>query len=155
VSRLAQLLENAVDAVRAVPELAGIPIEPVTLPTDIWGVIPEGLGIGVALVSGKWNLADHDLNYYIDQPVAALIQVAIKSDSPKDNTEGLVGPGQILDLMAAVLSMRGMSIGVADETGDVYLTGASWATVPSKERAEGGAGPLALVVTFQTSTFAL
>lgn len=152
MNRLTQLRQNVLDALAALPALAGLPIKAIAAPNDIWGAFAQGTGIGVARRGVNWDVKSHDLNYYVDQPATVLFDVVIKTDCPVENADGLTGEGQAEDIEAAILTMRPISIGILGTTGDVYLTPGSERVVLHPLRAEGGAGPVAIIVSFQTTT---
>ena len=147
MNRMTQVRQNIIDALAALPALAGITVRPMAARTDIWGVFPQGTGIGVARSGANWDPKAHDLNYYVDQPVGLLFEVVIKTDCAVENADGLIADGQAEDIEAAILSMRPGDIGIPGVTGEVHLTATNDRLMVHPLRAEGGAGPVAIVLS--------
>jgi hypothetical protein len=155
MNRWSAVRANIITALQAIPDLIGISVISLAAPTDVWAAIPEGTGIGVARRGTTWFAKDNDEGHGEDQPSSFEFDIVVKTDSPTSNADGLIGDGQSEDIATAVLAVRQISIGVPGVTGDVYLIAVAERVVLSKLRAEGGAGPIAQVITFRTSVVAL
>lgn len=147
MNRFTQIRQNIIDVLGAVPALVGIPVHAIVARTDIWGVFAQGTGIGVARTGANWDLRAHDLNYYVDQPTGVMFEIVIKTDCPVENASGLVDDGQAEDLEAAVLAAFANDIGIPGETGELHLIATTDRVMVHPNRAAGGAGPVALVLS--------
>lgn len=148
MNRLSDLRTNLVAALQALPDLAGITVEEIAIPADVWA-IPAATAIGVCRLPTKWTTEGPEISKFDDQPAESRLAAVIKTDSPASNIDGL---RQAEDLLVFVLAVRGVDIGTVD-TGPVVLYAADEQTLAHPKRAEGGAGPIATVVHFVTTEF--
>lgn len=140
------LREHVFQIVKALPWPAGVKVYKLHEPDDIWA-IEANRAVGVSRTATRW-LEGVDIGYSGTPELASMqFEITIKTDSPATTTSGLEETNQAEDLALIALGVRGVDIGAPDVDRTVLYAVAERVMV-GPGRKSGGAGPIAIVLTF-------
>jgi hypothetical protein len=151
MNRWTLLRSNLVDAMRAMPTLAGVTVEKIAQPTGV-NAIPATPAIGVCRVGGR-AIAPSEIADHVNQPARVSFQVVVRCDNATDTTAALE---EAEEIATAAMQVRNTDIGIYGQddslnTGGVFLDYQRDDVVAFPGREPGGAGPIALVITLATT----
>ena len=168
VGRQGEIRKNIAAAIRALsgwpPE---VPVETLALAQDAFRREHRTM-VGVTLTDDTWQHIDDGISDYLDR--AAEIDVSIvvysTSESGGDSTTGVLDSddGMIDGLVGLILGssvggygsgLRSVNVGIAGETGGVYLRAVKTQLMADQKRAEGSGGALAKIIMMRTTTLPL
>jgi hypothetical protein len=151
VNRWTLLRSNLVDALRTMESLAGVTVEKIAQPTGV-NAIPATPAIGVCRVGGRSTMPS-EIGEHVNQPARAIFQIVVRCDNATETTAALEEAEEIATM---AMQVRDTDIGIygqgdALNTGGVFLDYQRDDVVAFAGREPGGAGPIALVITLQTT----
>jgi hypothetical protein len=164
-SRWTVIRNNVIAAIKALPLYdPAIPVYALGVPPDIFGMGTR-VALGVCLSQDIWLDVDSALSYYVDREAEMNIPIVILTTSEASPAGALEEAGMIDDLTAMILGtavgpmtgpgLRSADVGVAGETGGVYLRSVTSTLVPGPDRALGAGGALAKVILMRTTSVPL
>lgn len=146
------LRTNLVTALKALPTLAAmrnLTVEEIAQPSAI-GAIPAP-GIGVCRTGGRATEAA-EIAWHINQPADVSFQLVVRCD---DATNNIAAMQAAEELATAAMAIRNVDIGIsgtgeATDTGGVYTDYVRDDVMAFPGR-DGGAGPIAIVVSLRST----
>lgn len=150
-NRWSILRTNLTTALKALPALSGVHVEEISQPGAI-GAVPMP-AIGVCRASGGHATEDPEFAWHINQPADAVFQLVVRCDDATNNIAAVRAAEQ---LATDAMAVRNVDIGIygtgeATDTGGLFLDYEKDDILAFTGR-EGGAGPIALVITLRSTT---
>jgi hypothetical protein len=150
-SILSSLRANSIAAVKALPSLENVRVEPIIEAKDAWGLASKSVGVGWVKLDEAPD-GEPPIMAPGSQMVTLTMIVVVMTDSPASNVDALGGDGFAEDILEDLKIIRTVNIGTT-ATGPVYLRFATSHVIPDPHRVPGGAGPVAIATFFRTSEF--
>lgn len=154
LNRWSLIRTNIVTVLKNLPFGRDVVIEKIAQPVGVWAIIGPA-AIGVCRVGGRRTGAT-DIGYHLNQESKMTFQLVVRADSAVDNTGALDEVGAAEDIASIALAVRNVDVGIvgltdALNTGSVFLDYVRDDVMVFPQREPGGAGPIALVITFETT----
>lgn len=153
MNRWSLLRSNLVTALQALPTLAGVTIEEIVQPSGVNAIVATQ-AIGVCRVGGRITEIP-PMGYHLDEESRATFQLVIRADSA---TNTIASTKEAEQIATDALAVRQVDIGIYNSgetlnTGGVFTDYIRDAVMAFPGREPGGAGPIAIVVTIETTDF--
>jgi hypothetical protein len=154
LNRWSLLRSNIVEALKVLPFENNVVIEKIAQPQGVWAIVGAA-AIGVCRTGGRRTGAP-EITYHLNQDSRMNFQLVVRADSAVDTTGALDEVGAAEDIAAIALAVRNVDVGIYGlgeslDTGGVFLDYLRDDVLVFPQREPGGAGPIALVITLETT----